>query len=263
LQKTILITGTDTGVGKTVLTALLLSHLRRSGRAALAIKPLCSGGRADAELLHSLQNNDLTLDEINPFHFPEPLAPLIAARKHNRQIAIGQVVRRIRSVISNVPAIQNRKSKIENPILFIEGAGGLLAPLGESEISAKFKVQSSKVKVQRSKCFTALDLINAIDCSVFIVAPNRLGTINHTLLTIRALKAQYLRQMKVVLMDCDNPSSSRITHHASRTNPSILFELLFPIPLFRIPYLTKNPSKPEQIHQFAKKHKKTLAQILA
>lgn len=69
LQQTYFITGTDTGVGKTVLTALLLSHLRQSGCSALAIKPFCSGGRGDAHLLHSLQNDDLTLDQINPFYF--------------------------------------------------------------------------------------------------------------------------------------------------------------------------------------------------
>jgi dethiobiotin synthetase len=258
----IFITGTDTGVGKTVLTALLLSHLRQTGVSALALKPFCSGGRADAQLLHSLQNDDLTLEQVNPFYFSEPLAPLVAARKHNRQIPIGDVVRRVRSVISHVPAIENRKWKIENPSLLIEGAGGLLAPLGEPHISAQFKVQSSKFKVQRWNCFTALDLIKAIDCSIIVVAPNRLGTINHTLLTVRALKALKSAEIKVVLIDINRHSSLRNTH-ASRSNASILTELLSPIPLFRFPYLDKNPGKTARIQQFAKKYKKTLAQILA
>lgn len=141
-------------------------------------------------------------------------------------------------------------------------------------MSAKFKAQRSGFNVQSSKCFTALDLINAINCSVIIVAPNRLGTINHTLLTVRALKVLKPREIKVVLMDNNDHSSSRntqyatrsssrITHHASRSNPSILTELIFPIPLFHIPNLGKNPGKSERIHKSAKKFKKTLAQILA
>jgi dethiobiotin synthetase len=263
----VFITGTDTGVGKTVLTALLLSHLRQAGARALAIKPFCSGGRGDAELLHTLQNGDLTLDQINPYYFPEPLAPLVAAREHNQQIQIVDVIRHVRSVLSHIPAIENRKLKIENLVLLIEGAGGLLAPLGESKSHSQFKVQSSGFKVQRSKCFTALDLINATNCSVIVVAPNRLGTINHTLLTVGALKALKPREIKVVLMDINDLSSSRNTQYATRaatrSNPSILTELLSPTPLFRIRNLGKNPGKAEQIHQFAKKFKKTLAQILA
>ena len=77
----IFITGTDTGVGKTLLTGLLLHHLRQSGCHALAMKPFCSGSRADAEFLHAVQDGELTLDEINPFFFAEPLAPLVAARE--------------------------------------------------------------------------------------------------------------------------------------------------------------------------------------
>jgi dethiobiotin synthetase len=267
----IFITGTDTSVGKTVLSALLLSHLRQTGSRALAIKPFCSGGRADAELLHDVQHHDLSLDQINPFYFSKSVAPLVAAREQDQRVPIVQVLRDISSVVSCLSAIENRKSKIENPILLIEGAGGLLAPLGEPH--SGFKAQGSKFKVQSSNYYTALDLILAFNCRVILVAPNRLGTINHTLLTVQALHCRNIRKISIVLMDL-NSSSSRITHpssvallakedHASRSNPSILAELLSPIPLFRIPNLGKNPSKPEQIHKFAKKVKKTLAEILA
>ena len=258
----IFITGTDTGVGKTVLTSLLISHLHQTGSAALAIKSFCSGGRADAELLQALQP-DSTLDAINPFYFSEPLAPLIAARNENRQISFDITLHHVRAAMSLLSKIQNPKSKIENLTLLIEGAGGLLSPLGEPK--PKFKVQSSRFK-EHSNCYTALDLITALRCQVIVVTPNRLGTLNHTLLTAQALKASKPREIKVVLMNINDHPSSRNTEHAtpaSRSNPEILAELLSPIPLFRIPYLTKNPSKPEQIHQFAKKLKKTLAQILA
>jgi dethiobiotin synthetase len=220
------------------------------------------------------------LDEINPFHFPEPLAPLVAARKWNQHISLETALTQIPSVVSYSLSppfrVQSSKFKVQSstspaPLntrpstLLIEGAGGLLAPLGEPH--SQFKVQGSKFKVQSSNYYTALDLIDAFDCCVILVAPNRLGTINHTLLTIQALHSRNIRKISVVLMDLDCPPSSRITHHAShaatRSNPSILAELLSPIPLFRIQNLGKNPSKPEQIHIFAKKFKKTLAQILA
>src|SRR5581483_3100804 len=81
------ITGTDTGVGKTLLTAMLLHHLRVAGRRTLAMKPFCSGGRDDVELLHALQDGELTADEINPFYFSEPTAPLVALRRRHRDIA--------------------------------------------------------------------------------------------------------------------------------------------------------------------------------
>lgn len=254
----IFITGTDTSVGKTVLTSLLLSHLRQSGSFAFAIKPFCSGGRGDAKLLHDLQDGALSLDEINPFHFPEPLAPLVAARKHRRPVLRKSAFAHIQSVAARIALaefdVQNSPRCRSRSTILIEGAGGLLAPLGEADCTANSRYR-------KSKYFTALDMITALDCRVIVVAPNRLGVINHTLLTLRALNSPPLDfPSKVVLMDLFHPQHSTPDTHS---NPSILTELIAPIPLFRIPYLTKNPSKPERIHQFAKKCKKTLAQILA
>ena len=85
--KIIFITGTDTGVGKTLLTALLLHHLRQTGVHALAMKPFCSGGRADVRLLQSLQRGELSDAEMNPFYFAEPIAPFVAAKKHEKNFA--------------------------------------------------------------------------------------------------------------------------------------------------------------------------------
>ena len=151
-RRIIFITGTDTGVGKTLLTGLLLHHLRQSGCHALAMKPFCSGGRADAELLRAIQDGELTLDEINPFFFTEPLAPLVAARKHQCSIRIPEVLRRITRVANRCEC------------LLIEGIGGVMVPLGEG--------------------FSVLDLIAKLGCEAIVVSRNRLGTINHTLLTV-------------------------------------------------------------------------------
>src|SRR5882672_6525542 len=83
--KILFITGTDTGVGKTLITALLLERLRSRGAHALAIKPFCSGSRQDVALLQSLQPHELSDEVMNPFYFHEPLAPLIAARRAKRK----------------------------------------------------------------------------------------------------------------------------------------------------------------------------------
>src|SRR5579859_1790852 len=133
-QKIIFITGTDTGVGKTVLTALLLYHLRLERRGhskALAIKPFCSGSRADVNLLQSFQPGELSDDEANPFYFREAVAPLVALRKSRRKIALKEVLRRIETV----------KNKCD--CLLIEGSGGLLVPLAETFSVADLIVQLS------------------------------------------------------------------------------------------------------------------------
>src|SRR5271154_45883 len=98
MKQTLFITGTDTGVGKTVLTALLTRFLREHGIHAAALKPVCSGTRADARALHAAMNGTLTLDEINPWHFRAPIAPLLAARKENQRVKLSQVLAHTRAV---------------------------------------------------------------------------------------------------------------------------------------------------------------------
>ncbi len=95
-------------------------------------------------------------------------------------------------------------------MLLIEGAGGLLAPLGES--------------------YTALDLIVKLRCEAIVVAPNRLGTINHTLLTVRALEAAGA-EVKVALVGARNPDPSALS------NASVLGQLLARTPVLNVPYL--------------------------
>ena len=85
-QRIYFIIGTDTGVGKTVFTALLTRRLREKEVRVAALKPLCSGGREDARVLRAASGHVLSLDEINPWHFRAPLAPLLAA------IPVGLVV---------------------------------------------------------------------------------------------------------------------------------------------------------------------------
>jgi dethiobiotin synthetase len=215
---------------------LLLVHLRQSGYRALALKPFCTGSRTDAQFLHKLQDAELTLDQINPFYFPEPLAPLVAARIHHRKIALPAVLRHIRGVAAHLacPPIQ------QSSILLVEGAGGLLVPLGAN--------------------FSWAEVLKKLACEVIIVAANRLGTINHTLLTVRALQTIGVQQLNVVLMGILAP---RQAAPDTRHNTAVLAKLLAPIPVLQIPFLGRKPLENRAIKKNQKKIKKVLARILA
>jgi dethiobiotin synthetase len=215
------ITGTDTGVGKTVLTALLLQHLRQTGVKALAMKPFCSGGRADIRLLQSLQPGALTDAEMNPFYFEKPVAPLVA-QKGRRAIRLGDVIEKIAKIRSQCDC------------LLIEGSGGLLVPLGPD--------------------FLVVDLIAKLKCRVVVAARNRLGTINHTLLTSGALLAHGLKQkdISVVLM------SQRTKDASCRSNRELLAKLLNPVPVLEIPFLGDRISSRSEIAGAYPKIKKSL-----
>src|SRR5258708_28833128 len=119
MKQIFFITGTDTGVGKTVLTALLVKFLRECGVNAAALKPVCSGNRGDARKLFAAMDGALSLDEINPWHFRAAIVPLLAARRENKKVKLAQV-------LAHVRAMQRRFE-----ILLVEGACGLLSPLGE------------------------------------------------------------------------------------------------------------------------------------
>src|SRR4051812_15300908 len=116
-KKILFITGTDTGVGKTLFTALLLHHLRATGCRALAMKPFCSGGRGDVKLLQSLQPGELSDEEMNPFYFKDPVAPLVATEARKKRIHLSDVIARVQVV------------QAQCDVLLIEGSGGLLVPL--------------------------------------------------------------------------------------------------------------------------------------
>jgi dethiobiotin synthetase len=187
MKRTIFITGTDTGVGKTVLTALLAGFLRERGVRVAAFKPVCSGGRADARILHGALGGDLTLDEINPWHFREPLAPLLAAQRERKSVKLASVMAQIRTLRKNFD------------VVLVEGAGGLLSPLGQR--------------------FNSRDLITELRAMPVIVAPNRLGAVNHVLLTVEALPKSLRPKTGVVLI---NPAETDL---AAASNAGLLAEL--------------------------------------
>ena len=201
-QTTFFITGTDTGVGKTVLTALLARHLRERGVNAAALKPVCSGGRGDARALRAAMKGALTPDEINPWHFRAPMAPLLAARRERRQV-------RLADVLAHVRAMQKRFE-----VVLVEGAGGLLSPLGGN--------------------FDSHDLIAVLRATPMVVCPNRLGAVNQVLLTLAALPRSASCRARVVLISPAKPDAS------TSTNAGLLAEFLDAKRIFCLPWLGEN-----------------------
>lgn len=224
MSRIIFVTGTDTGVGKTLVAALLLHHLRASGVSALAIKPFCSGGKEDVRLLQALQPREMTETLMNPFYFAEPVAPLVAARKNRTTITIEQVLE----------AIRNAQELCD--CLIVEGAGGVLVPLGED--------------------FDIADVIAQLNCETIVVGRNKLGTINHTLLSIEALENRGVKRLKVILCD------ERTKDFSSETNLEIIVAKAVNIGVFLLPHFGQNANELEAVKTISKKIKKTLAEIL-
>ena len=182
------VTGTDTGVGKSVFAAQLTRQLRAQGRRVAALKPVCSGGRADARLLHKAAAGALSLDEVNPWHFRAALSPLLAARRERKKLRLADVLRQVRSVAGRFD------------VLVVEGAGGLLSPMGED--------------------FDSRDLIVALRATPIIVAPNKLGAVGQVRLVLAALPPAIRRRAGVVLVNQQKPDT------ASRSNASLLREFV-------------------------------------
>lgn len=220
----VFVTGTDTGVGKTTLTCLLLCYLIHSGARVAAVKPLGSGGRGDAQLLARLQNGEWPLELVNPYWFAAPLAPGVAARQAGRRIRLAPVRRYLARMQASCDC------------LLVEGAGGLLTPLGEG--------------------FTLADLVVDMDGTALVVAANRLGAINHTLLTVSYLRHLGIKKIKVVLMELCRKNL------VSYSNSLILSELLCPTPVFSVPFLGSRATELAVLKKSAKKNQKTLARIL-
>ena len=169
------ITGTDTGVGKTVVAAALAIVLRESGRDVGVMKPVASGCvrrreglvSEDAEFLAKAAEAPETLEEISPIRFEAPLAPTVAAARAGVETDLEpmwEAWRRLRDA---------------HEILLVEGIGGILCPV--------------------TPAMSVADLAKEFRLPLLVVARSTLGTINHTALVIEAARARGLAVAGVVI----------------------------------------------------------------
>jgi dethiobiotin synthetase len=157
------VTGTDTGVGKTVIACALVRSLAARGERVGVMKPIASGGartreglrNEDALALMEASNIALPYPKVNPYCFEPPVSPHIAAKEAMIDIDIGT----IRAEYAAIQAVSDR--------VIVEGAGGWLAPIGERDSMA--------------------DLARALEAPALLVVGLRLGCLNHAELTYRAI----------------------------------------------------------------------------
>ncbi len=174
------VTGTDTGVGKTVVACALLRGLRARGVDVGAMKPIETGvgtaGPLDALALREAAGSDATLDAICPQRFALPAAPTVAAAAEGRRVEVAL----IRSAFAALGA--------RHTCVVVEGAGGLLVPAAEG--------------------ISMADLARELALPVLVVARASLGTINHTRLTLEAAATRGLALAGVVISHGAAPISA-------------------------------------------------------
>ena len=173
MKNKIFITGTDTGIGKTMISMLLMRQLFKQGKTPFYFKPFQTGCRdvwdtdSDAKFVYESVKELKAIDPNDSLGIclPNPKAPLFAARDAGVKI-------NFQEILNNLP---------EGNPLVLEGAGGLLVPLDDKH--------------------TTIDFIKAVIPQVVLVARAGLGTINHTLLSLNLLKQNGIYDVSVVYVD--------------------------------------------------------------
>jgi len=181
--RSLLVTGTDTHVGKTFVAAGLAAALRRRGVDVGVMKPVATGRSEDARILMTASKSGDPLDLVNPIHLRAPLSPHLAARLEGRRVDLRVIERAYKALLAR------------HEVVIVEGAGGLLVPIRDG--------------------FTFADLAKRLRLPLVIVARDALGTINHASLTVEAARARGLEILGVVV----NRSRPGRPDLAERLNP--------------------------------------------
>lgn len=190
MKNVLFVAGTDTGVGKTTVTAALLRALRQAGLRVAPFKPAESGcdpddHTGDAAALLAASGEDLGMDAVCPYRFREPLAPGIAARRAGGFVDTGLIEARLTDLASHYD------------LVLCEGAGGLLVPFAGNLLLGEWIVRHR--------------------FPVLLVGRLGLGTINHTLLSADWLTKHGIRLVGTILSQ-----SEPVGGVAEATNPDVL-----------------------------------------
>ena len=181
------VTGTDTDCGKTYVTALLVRAARTTGADAVGAKPFCCGPRTDIEILAQAADQTETLDAINPLWWKTPASPRACAM-------LGEPAADVPRALTAVRDLAARHTQV-----FCEGAGGWLVPVAED--------------------FTVADFAVNLGWPVIVVVRNKLGALNHTLLTVESVRRRGLPLAGLILNDVEGQADE-----ATRTNRAVLEE---------------------------------------
>ena len=182
----VFITATGTDIGKTLVTAGLIRHIRGSGGAIAAVKPIVSGFDPDAwqesdpAVLLAALGRPATLAEverISPWRFKAPLSPHMASRREGRTIAFRDVVEFCR-----------KTAAAQRGLLLIEGVGGIMVPLDDRR--------------------TVLDLMSVLRIPAVLVAGSYVGTISHTLTALEVMARRNLNIAAVVVSENEGSAAS-------------------------------------------------------
>ncbi len=169
----VFITGTDTGVGKTLVTAALALCLKRRGVAVGVMKPVETGYGAegaagsDAARLYAAAGMTDPVEAMSPYRFPDPLAPLDAARRAGTTIRMDNIVSAFRALAAR------------HAYMLVEGAGGVRVPISERT--------------------DMRDLIRQLGLPVIVVGRTTIGSVNHVLLTVEALARHRIAIAGIIL----------------------------------------------------------------
>jgi len=176
----IFVTGTDTGVGKTLVSCALIAALRKTGLKVGAMKPIETGvgegGPLDAIALRDAAGSTDPLTTICPQQFALPAAPNAAARVENREVDLTAIDAAFETLATG------------RDLMVVEGAGGLLVPIQDD--------------------WTMAELARRLDLPLLVVARASLGTINHTALTLEVAASKKLPVLGAIISHADGPISA-------------------------------------------------------
>lgn len=166
-MKGFFVTGTDTEIGKTYVTCALLRDLRQRGVAAVGYKPMACGDRGDARAMQAATDAAMPLDVINPVYLRAATAPYVAAMLENRTLTLDELVQGAEAAAA-----------YGAPVL-VEGAGGWEVPIAPGVSMADFAA--------------------ALGLPVVVVVGNKLGAVNHAVMTVQGIRARGLECRALVL----------------------------------------------------------------